>query len=195
MKLWMTLTLALFSSLAVPVVAEQQVGSIKERAQYLKEFKALLQADDEDIRIAAFDEGIRSDDTIIKSATMELALKSDDKRLQTAGLRQLFKIRDKFIVTMELPANPSDVQKAIYEQLSILDLSNVDLDESNDEISAREWQGHLMRGGLLLYGTSGDTINCKISALASGGTALVGAVECNLKRDGVGSLPIVIELS
>ena len=189
------LAFSLQTMLIPPLGAQTSIGSIKERAAYLKEVKALLQDEDSDTRLAAFEEGMRADDPNLRSLTMEAALGGDDERLQTAALRHLFTNRTSFIANIEMPEHPSDAEKAMYLGLEFLELNNIELNQENDELNIKYWRGHLVRGGVTLRGTSSYTKHCKLTARVATGTTMVGAVECNDKKAGLGELPITIELS
>ena len=140
------------ASLVAAPVASQDIDAIRERARELKEYARLLRdASDPQLRLAAIEQGLASDDPLRRRQAFDIALDSDDEGLIYLALRSLLESRSQLIVTLGLPAQPTEAQEQLYKRVPRLMLYDFSVTKSG-EITSRSSAGGSMKGSFIRKG-------------------------------------------
>jgi hypothetical protein len=167
-----------------PVVPEafgqlhQVQMSTAERASELQMLHDELNDPNPFIRRAAFEIVMAGDDDLAKRLAIDAAMGSDDTDLQSDALRAWLMRHERLSLDLELPGQPSDAQRSLYETLeplwfTIREVSPSGLRLDRRGSSNRSHQGTFVPGGLRV-----DYSSCRMDLHVVERRRLAGSYSC-----------------
>jgi hypothetical protein len=130
---------ALALTISTSAIAESLADKIKKRAAETSEVKALLNDPDQNTRIAALDVMLKSQDTAMREIGYTTGFNSADDTLRAIALRNKFNELNSITVYFELPENPTENKKEIYDGWSgSLVMGLTAYNEANGNFRARD---------------------------------------------------------
>lgn len=163
---------------------------IEERANLRTAVIRLIEGEDREMAIAAFEEAMLMEDPEMRLSIMQAALEGDDVRLRKAALRHFLHGRPELRLEVLLPDRPDAGQQLLFDEYHGYRFFQLAVDSQNDIISFDQrqnqyWSGQLVEDGVDLTfrrtGNTAESINCTASLRAAPGLQLTGQLDCAIR--------------